>query len=141
MHAITPPVVREGCSHVYYFYPLRYDQEKGGLPRNLFVKAVNAEGYYLRQGYMRPMYLEPMYKYKLCFGADGFPFMANPRNEEINYLAGLCPVCERLEREEVALTNITYPPLSESDMDGFVEAIKKVLYHADEIATWAEHRS
>lgn len=131
--AITPPAVRKDCKHVYYFYVMKYDASVTGLSRDKFVKAVNAEGYYLREGYLRPIYLEPIFTQKICFGKDGYPFTANNRNNEIVYTRGLCPVCERLNDEEIVLTNIIYPPLTEQDMDGFIAAIKKVIAHSADI--------
>jgi dTDP-4-amino-4,6-dideoxygalactose transaminase len=130
---ITPPVVREDCKHVYYFYVMKYDESITGLSRKNFVEAINAEGYYLRGGYLRPIYLEPMFRQKICFGKQGHPFILNSRNDEIKYEKGLCPVAERLDDKEVILTNIIYPPLTTDDMDGFVRAIKKVLANAKDI--------
>ncbi len=130
---ITPPQVRKDCKHVYYFYVMKYDAKITGLSRKNFVKAVNAEGYYMREGYLRPIYLEPMFTKKICFGKEGYPFTANKRNAEIKYERGLSPVCERLNDEEIVLTNIIYPPLTIDDMDGFSRAIGKVLEHAHEI--------
>ena len=130
---ITPPAEREGCKHVYYFYVMKYDAKVTGLSRERFVAAVQAEGFYLRGGYLRPIYQEPMFTEKICFGSNGYPFTANPRNDEIRYEEGLCPECERLNDDEIILTNIIYPPLTLEDMDQFVEAVKKVLTHAAEI--------
>ncbi len=130
---ITPPAVRNDCKHVYYFYVMKYDANKTGLSRDKFVKAVNAEGYYIREGYLRPIYLEPMFTQKICFGKGGYPFTANNRNNEIVYARGLCPVCEKLNDEKIVLTNIIYPPLTEQDMDGFISAIKKVITYSVEI--------
>ena len=133
---VTAPVVRDGCRHVYYFYVMKYDKSVTGLSREHFVEAVNAEGYYLRSGYLRPIYLEPIFQQKICFGKNGYPFVLNSRNDEIKYQKGLCPVAERLNDEEVILTNIIYPPLTTDDMDGFVRAIKKVILYAKEIQTY-----
>ncbi len=130
---ITPPLVRKGCKHVYYFYVMKYDSEKSGLSREKFVKAVNAEGFYLRGGYLRPIYMEPMFTRKICFGDKGYPFTANSRNNEIKYTQGLCAVCEDLNDNQVILTNLVYPPLSTADMELFVQAIENVLSHAKEI--------
>jgi len=128
---ITPPVVRDGCTHVYYFFTMRYDSQETGLPRDLFVKAVQAEGYPLSAGYVKPLYLEPLYQRQICFGKDGFPFNQIPHNERQSYQRGICPVVERLQDSELIWTNIIYPPLSEDDMDGFVEACRKVLANRD----------
>jgi len=133
INGISAPIVRDGCKHVYYFYAMKYDEASVGISRDHFVEAVNAEGYYLRGGYLRPIYLEPMFRQKICFGKDGYPFTANSRNNEIKYTEGLCPVAERLNDNEVIITNIIYSPITVDDMDGFVRAIKKVISHAEEI--------
>lgn len=130
---IIPPICRNDCKHVYYFYVIKYDEEITGLSREKFVKAINAEGYYLREGYLRPIYLEPIFTKKICFGKDGFPFSANSRNDDLIYEKGLCPTCERLNDNEIMLTNIIYPPLTKDDMAGFVRSIKKVLKYRKEI--------
>jgi perosamine synthetase len=133
VEGVSAPVVRNDCKHVYYFYVMKYDEAKVGVSRDHFVEAVNAEGYYLRGGYLRPIYLEPMFRQKICFGKDGYPFTVNSRNDEIKYEGGLCPVAERLNDEEVILTNIIYPPITTDDLDGFIRAIKKVISYAEEI--------
>jgi len=124
---ITPPQTKAGCSHAYYFYVMKYDEDVTGIRRDLFVRAVAAEGVALRAGYVTPLYLEPVYQQRLCFGPDGFPFNANPRGEQLSYQLGICPVTERLQDRELMLTNIIYPPLGLDDMDVFVEACAKVL--------------
>ena len=135
---ITPPAVRSGCRHVYYMYVMKYDAEVTGVPRDLFVKAALAEGFFARAGYLRPTYLEPLYQHKTCFGTDGFPFSANSRNATLSYAKGLCPTCERLQDEEVVLTAIQQPPQTLADMDGFVEACAKVIENRDELVRHAE---
>lgn len=129
----TPPVVAEGCSHVYYFYPIRYDERKTGIPRDLFTKAMSAEGFTLRAGYVTPLYMQPVYQRKICFGDNGYPFTANPRNAQISYAKGLCPVTERMQDRELMITNIIYPPLTEADMDAFAEGCLKILANRDQL--------
>ncbi len=133
MKGLRPPHIAEGNTHVYYFYPIRYDAAAVGLPRDVFCRAVEAEGYTLRPGYVKPIYLEPLYQQKICFGPNGFPFSANPRNDTLVYRRGMCPVVERLADAELMVTNITYPPLTEADMDGFVEACRKVIRNRDRL--------
>lgn len=128
---LTPPHVAAGNTHVYYFFPLKFSAEVIGMPRELFCRAVQAEGFTLRAGYVKPLYLEPLYQRKLCFGANGYPFSANPRNDRLSYARGICPVVERLADRELMVTNIIYPPLAESDMDAFVAACGKVIRNRD----------
>lgn len=124
---ISAPIVRKKCKHVYYFYVMQYDEKKIGIKRDDFVKAVNAEGYYLRSGYLKPLHLEPIFQKKICFGSKGYPFTLNSRNKKIIYKKGLCKVAEELDSKKIILTNIIYPPFTLKDMDKFILAIKKVI--------------
>lgn len=135
---ITPPKVEPGCRHVYYMYIMKHDAQVTGIPRDLFVKAINAEGFFLRGGYLRPTYMEPVYQRKICFGPNGFPFSANPRNANLSYAPGLCRTCERLQDQDLMLTAIMQPPQTEADMDLFVEACAKVLQNRDELLAYAD---
>lgn len=128
---ITPPKVADDCKHVYYMYVMKYDEKVTGIPRSLFVEALNAEGCFIRGGYVQPIYLEPLYQKKICFGRSGFPFTANPRNANLSYAPGLCPTCERLQDRELMLTAVMQPPQTEEDMDLFAEACAKVLSNRD----------
>ena len=138
---ISAPVVAAGCTHVYYLYVMKYDAEAVGIPRALFCQAVNAEGFYLRAGYLRPIYLEPLYQRKICFGPGGFPFTANPRNQNLSYAKGICPVVERLEEDELILTTTFLPPSTEDDADLFVEACLKVIESRDAILAKGNRRA
>lgn len=131
IEGISPPASKDDCKHVYYFYVMHYYEDIVGIPRNLFVEAVCAEGFPLRGGYVTPIYMEPVYQQKICFGADGFPFTANPRNDEIKYEKGLCPVVENLYEKTLLLTPFIYSPLTNEDMDMFTEAMKKVIVNKD----------
>lgn len=130
---ITPPTVLDGYSHVYYFYTMKYDSNATGLSRELFSKAVKAEGFPLAAGYVKPLYLEPLYQQRICFGRSGVPFSLNNHIDENTYKRGICPVVERLHKSDLMWTNITYPPLTEEFMDRFVEACAKVLDNRDEL--------
>ena len=124
---ITPPVIRKNCKHVYYFYVMQYDEKKIGIKKEDFVKAINAEGFYLRAGYLKPLYLEPIFQKKICFGSKGFPFNFSKSNKKVSYKKGTCKVCEDLDEKKVILTNIIFSPYTVRDMDKFIEAIKKVI--------------
>ncbi|MEM8970669.1 MAG: DegT/DnrJ/EryC1/StrS family aminotransferase [Pseudomonadota bacterium] len=138
---ITPPSVMEECTHVYYFYVMKYDANAVGIPRDLFVRAFQAEGFPLRAGYLKPLYLEPMYQKRIAIGRHGFPWSAHPGSDNISYEPGICPVVERLQNEEVMLTNYMYPPLSENDMDRYVETFHKVLDNRGELLALARNEA
>jgi perosamine synthetase len=135
---LAPPAVAEGCSHVYYLYCMKYNEAVAGIPRDLFCRAMNAEGFYVRSGYIKPVYLEPMYQQRIAMGRGGFPFTANPRIDDISYAPGLCPTVERMEFSELILTTVFLPPSDKSDIDKFIDAIKKIANNKDSLVSMAE---
>jgi perosamine synthetase len=137
---LTPAKLAEGAEHAYYLYPVKYDASITGIARNAFVKAVNAElpsvevweqtGFI--EGYIRPLYLSPLYQTKTAIGRSGFPWNANP-GVNYNYSKGICPVVERMYDQELIYTPLIREPLTETDINDFVAAIKKVLANASEL--------
>ncbi|TFW18188.1 DegT/DnrJ/EryC1/StrS family aminotransferase [Massilia arenosa] len=137
---LTPPHITEGSEHAYYVYPIKYDASVTGIPRALFVKAVNAElptpqsaeQVGLAPAYVRPLYLAQLYQKKIAIGSKGFPWTVNA-DVDYNYAKGLCPTAERMHEHEMLMTTLVREPLTEADLDDFVAAIEKVLRHKDEL--------
>lgn len=123
---LTPPINRPWVKHVYYVLPVKYDEGKIGIPRDLFVKALVAEDIPFGAGYVRPLYLNPIYH-------ENKPFIYNYYGKEINYDKGLCPVTERLYERELMLTAVCRPPATREDMDDIVRAIHKILENREEL--------
>lgn len=123
---LTPPVVYPWVKHVYYILPLKYDEGKIGIPRDLFVKALVAEGIPCHAGYVRPLYLNPIYH-------ESKPFIYNYFGKEISYDKGICPVTERLHERELITTVVCRPPANRADMNDVVVAVKKVIENKDEL--------
>jgi perosamine synthetase len=131
---LTPAKLAEGAEHAYYLYPVKYNSDITGIPRETFVQAVNAElppvnvweqtGFIA--GYIKPLYLAPLYTKKIAIGGNGFPWNVNA-DVEYDYSKGICAVAERMYEQELIYTPLIREPLSESDLDDFVAAIKKVL--------------
>jgi len=124
---ITPPKVMPSIKHGYYVYPIRYDSEKIGIPRDVFVAAVNAEGIPFAAGYVEPLYLQPMYQKRIAFGYDGFPFTYSGYKGKVSYERGICPVTERMHYHELIYTNVCHANTTESDLEDVITAIDKVL--------------
>jgi dTDP-4-amino-4,6-dideoxygalactose transaminase len=131
IEGISAPGIADGCSHVFYFYVMKYDERATGIPRDLFVRAFAAEGFPMRAGYLKPLYLEPMYQKKIAIGRHGFPWSANAANVNISYARGICPTVERLQDKEILVTAFMHPPLTLDDMDLYTTAIEKVLKNRD----------
>jgi dTDP-4-amino-4,6-dideoxygalactose transaminase len=118
--AIAPPIVRDGCTHVFYNYALTFDEAAAGMPRPLFVKALVAEGIPVGAGYVPPLYWNPIYQNRDHFAYRHY-------TGSVSYAKGLCPVTERLHERDLVITQIQRPPATTNDMDDVVRAIEKVL--------------
>lgn len=125
--AIEPPVIQPYNRHVYFVYPMKYKEELVGISRDLFVKAVTAEGIPISGGYVRPIYLEPIYQKKICFGDKGCPFTCRYYNSSVKYEKGICPVTETMHYKELMATGLCRYPLTKEDMDDIIRAFDKVL--------------
>lgn len=102
------------AQHVYYMYALNYDEQVCGLPRELFVQAVRAEGIELRTDYARPVYWEPLFRQR-----------------------GLCPEAEAVYTQRLIFGNFCRWPLTAAHMDQVVHAFQKVLAHQAELLALA----
>lgn len=124
---LTVPVVYPQAKHVYYVYAVKYDEATTGISRDLFVKALNAEGIPTGAGYIRPLYLSPIYQERRLLPFRHYRGTAR-------YEKGICPTAERLHERELFLTGVARPPAIEKDMSDIVRAVQKVLSHARDLA-------
>jgi dTDP-4-amino-4,6-dideoxygalactose transaminase len=123
---LAAPTVHPGNRHVYYIYALKYDEAKIGIPRALFLQALEAEGIPFDSGYVRPLYLSPLYH-------DKKPFAFRHYKGNAHYDKGLCPVAERMHEREVILTQVARPPATLADMEDVVRAFHKILERKREL--------
>ena len=127
---LTPPVVREGCRHVYYVWAARYDAAVTGVPRAKIAEALNAEGVPAWEGYLEPLYMLPTFQRRIAIGRDGWPFTLTDRR----YARGLCPVAERLYEQEILEFAICSHALAAPDLERVIAAFRKVFAHIDALA-------
>jgi len=124
---ITAPKVRDGSDHVYYLYPMKYNENATGVSRADYVMKINELGiplYRFSAGYTKPFYLEqPIFMEKQKF-KNGYPYSLLPNNEQPDYSEGICPVTEKLFAKEMIVTAYNYPPLTPADMDDVVKAFQ-----------------
>lgn len=130
---ITTPFVASGNKHVFYVYPIKIDESKLGISRDLFVDAMGAEGFILSKGYVKPLYLLPIFQNKQVFNKTKFPFECNYYDGEVDYNQGLCPVAERLYNKELTFTNICQYPYGTKEIDLFVRALYKIINNIHEL--------
>lgn len=132
---ITPPIVKPGIRHGYYGYSVCYDASQTGIPRDLFVSALRAEGIPTSIGYVEPIYLQPVYQQRIAYGAYGCPFSCSYNKESVvSYKKGICPVAERMYYEEWIGNGLVHKGISKRDLDDIVCAYEKVLTSASVLA-------
>lgn len=131
--AFQLPAISKDVKHVYFVYPIRLKTDRLGGSREMFLKALAAEGIPCAGGYVRPIYLEPMYQKKIAYGDMGFPFVPPVYGGTLNYEKGLCPTCERMHETELMVTPVCRYPNTRADMDDVARAFEKVLSNIDEL--------
>src|SRR5690606_23620321 len=128
---IIPAVMHEGCTrNAWHLYMFRFRSEEfHGLERDVFLRALRAEGIPCSGGYS-PLNREPFLKEVLRSRAYRRIYPADVLDEwqERNQ----CPVNEQLCREAVWFpqTMLLGP---ERDMEQIAEAIRKIHRHAPQL--------
>jgi perosamine synthetase len=120
---LAPPAVRANCRHVYYVWAARYDGATTGVSRATIAKALNAEGVPMWEGYVQPLYMLPAFQRRIAIGRDGWPFTLTDRR----YEPGLCPVAERLHKDELLEFCICSFALSDTEQTAVINAFHKVF--------------
>lgn len=122
LDGLRAPVVRAGCAHNYYCWTMRIDAKTLGVSRDLFAKALAAEGFPNFTGYVAPLHRLPMFRRRIAIGREGFPFNLSNRG----YADGLTPVAERLHAEDLIIFEPCAWAVDDAALDGLCEALRKV---------------
>lgn len=125
LDGLRPPDLRPGCRHVYYVWTLRYDEQVMGVSRDLFSRALAAEGFPNFVGYTRPLYHLPLFQKRIAMGRGGFPFSQS----DVRYDGVLCPVAERLWKHEFLSFETCAYDLDKCAVELLSEALIKVHTH------------
>ncbi|MBO4594854.1 MAG: DegT/DnrJ/EryC1/StrS family aminotransferase [Clostridia bacterium] len=120
--------VREGNKSSYWFYLMRIEEEKLGVSRDEFLKALVAEGVNASTYLTNCVYQYPMFKNLNAFDGTKYPFESPYNDRKITYPDGLCPLAEKALKQVIYLRVNEF--FSERDLKETVEAIRKVaLYY------------
>ncbi len=128
--ATDPRATRHG-HHIYMF---RYDQKRIGLARELFIRALNAEGIPAFSGYTFPLYKNPMFLNKQFINGS-FP-LGTAYHDDVDYakFEAACPVSERACRSEAVWLPHNAFLGTRQDMDDIIVAVRKVLAQKEQLA-------
>ena len=129
---LRPPVVRKDCTHVYYVYPLLYNPEKTGVPRDRVFKALAAEGVPIADRYVN-IHLLPIYQKRTAYGTKGFPWKSDFYKGRVSYEKGICPVAESLQDGRHLGIGMCIYAYSDQDIDQIIEAFHKVWNYLEQL--------
>lgn len=115
---LTPVAVRKNCSHVYYLYPIKFNQKKIPISRDQFIQSLSAEGMPVAN-YCRPLCSLPLYSKR--FGRHA------------SYDLDNLPIVKELWEESMIVTPICRPPLNKTHIDEFIQGIKKIETNAESL--------
>jgi perosamine synthetase len=123
---LRTPIVKPGCTHAYYMFPMVLDVDRLRVPRQKILDALVAEGVVgLAAGYVN-VHLLPMYQRKIAYGSKGFPWTAEFCRRDVDYRKGICPVAERLHDETYLGFEMCVHALPDEQVDLLVAAFHKV---------------
>lgn len=124
------------ATDVPHLFVALYDAAEMGIPREVFVAALRAEGVPVGTGYLRPMYANPTFLRRTAYGSQGCPWACRRGDEpasERHYARGMCPVAERLLDEQFLwFYHIAYAS-TEDDMRDIARAVRKVVAHRERL--------
>jgi len=135
IEGIAPAVQYTGATrNAYHLYMFRYDPAAfNGLPRETFIKAMNAEGIGSSSGYSQ-LPEEPFLKQRL--ESDGYKKLYGEKRLKEVMEQARCPENAKLCQEAVWFTQ-TMLLGSNKDMDQIVDAVQKIKKSADALKSQA----
>ena len=131
LKGLTPPKVRDQCTHVYYMYQMILDLEIIEVNRDVLFKALKAEGVEGIGLNFANIHLLPLYQNKIAYGSKGFPWTSSICNRSINYEKGICPVAENLQDNIYLGFQMCMHEMSNDEVDLLIRAFEKVWSNLD----------
>ncbi len=125
LEGLRPPVVREGCTHVYYTFPMVIDPRAIGTSREKILDALRAEGVPIGKGYVN-IHTLPIFLEKIAYGKNGFPWSSEIYRGSVRYGVGTCPVAESLHSELLVSIPICAYDWQNEDVESVIRAFHKV---------------
>jgi dTDP-4-amino-4,6-dideoxygalactose transaminase len=126
------PREQPGDRHVYYSYKFSYLAEESGIPIDLFVEALRAEGVDISRSKTLPLHHEAVFQEQYT------PMKCYDKHPRPTYSAGDLPNSELYANRALSLTEYTTParPL----LDQYVLAIEKVIENAKALIDYGNRR-
>jgi dTDP-4-amino-4,6-dideoxygalactose transaminase len=132
LKGLRVPVVKPDCTHVYYGYPIVFNEEEVGVSRDQVVDALRAEGVPVAGSYCN-LHMLPMYQQKIAYGSKGFPWSAEFYKGNVSYKMGICPVAEELQKKSYMGIGVSTRKYTNEDVDLIIQSFHKVWNNLDEL--------
>jgi dTDP-4-amino-4,6-dideoxygalactose transaminase len=116
--------------HAYHLYPFRIDAEKFGLPRDIVLRALDAEGVPASGGYPLPLYRQPLFLNK-AFG----PYL-NGALARLDYSKVKNSNCETICYQQGAWFDQANFLGTTADMDAIADAFERIYEHRVVLRDW-----
>jgi perosamine synthetase len=126
------PVIKPGCTHSYYVYPMVLDINSLKVNREVICNALTAEGIAVGGGYQLT-HLLPMYQQKIAYGSNGFPWNSEICKREVNYQKGICPIAEDLHDNTFISIGLCNHEFNDDDVDLVIKMFRKVWAQLDKL--------
>jgi len=117
--------------HAYHLYPFRIDAAQFGLPRDVVLRALDAEGVPASGGYPLPLYRQPLFLNK-AFG----PYL-NGALARLDYGKVKNPNCETICYQQGAWFGQAHFLGTRADMDVIADAFERIHEHRGALRDWA----
>lgn len=131
--------LRDGCSHAYYLYPIRYFSHKLGISRDTFVAALAAERVHAAP-YVKPIHHLPIFQVHRHASHPRFKRLFPGREQDLPIEPECCPVAVDLSYQSLMVTNICRPPNTSNEINEFVRAIDKIVDNIALLREWESDR-
>ncbi|MFH1070363.1 MAG: DegT/DnrJ/EryC1/StrS family aminotransferase [Candidatus Glassbacteria bacterium] len=135
------PLARDGriTQRGYYFYVLRFDEDRFGISRDRFLEAMAAEGAGLGVGYKVPVYQLPAFS-SMSFDRTGCPVSCGYYQGWMDYSKVRCPVAEQVSlKRHITLPNDVL--LQERNVRLVAAAARKIRENRAELARITHRKS
>jgi dTDP-4-amino-4,6-dideoxygalactose transaminase len=130
---LRTPIVEDGCTHVYYIYPMILDSASLGVPRARIAEALRAEGVVGLATAYQNIHLLPIYQERIAYGSRGFPWTAEFCRRQVDYRKGICPVAEELQDVSYMGLALCMFEFNDDEIEALVTAFRKVWDNLEEL--------
>ena len=120
---LTVPMIRPGSTHVYYAYPLIYNEDTTKVSRDIVFKELKKNSVPVAKNY-ELLHYKPLFQNMIAYGNKKFPWSLN--NRKYNYKKGICPNAEKHQHKTFLGISMCIYEYSNKDIENILKIFKKV---------------